>query len=110
MGVVLERFIKGSHNTIKITLSEDGAAIDASLTQITISFGDVTITRTPTGSGVEFLSGVLTITPALLTEDLSSLESEQVHPVVIETQDSSNPNGVVWAGIDSGNELRFLIG
>ena len=102
--------VRDSDNQITLTLTEDGTAISNTPTQIEIDIGGVIqITRSPTGDGVAFSSGVLTITPSDLTEDLSSLQAGRLYRVKIVITDGSQPDGVVFGANDSDAKQYFLI-
>ncbi len=107
---ITEDLVIGSHNEIVLTLTEDAAAIQVSPTEISIDIGGlVTITRTPTGDGIVYAAGVITITPALLTEDLSALRKGKLYPVKIKLKAASDPSGVVYGAGDSTGRLHFLM-
>lgn len=110
MKSVTEHFIKGSDNQIVLTLIEDDAAISGAWTQLDIWIGDVHIQRAVDGNGVALdpATGVLTITPADLIEDLSELQPGTKRRVQIVVTDATNDDGVVFGGGGS-DELLFLI-
>ncbi len=111
MTVNVDRFIKGSDNDITLTLTEDGTAISNTPTDLTVDIGGlVSINRTTFPSnGIAFASGIVTITPGDLTEDLSALLDGTVHRVKVVFIDGSNPNGIVYGGNDSANLQYFEI-
>ena len=116
MGNITERLIKGSDNIISLTLTEDGSAIASTATEIVIKLyqghglqSALTITRTPTGDGITFVSGLLEITPSDLTEDLSVLVHGRVYRAIITVKTVGEPDGVVFGGADSENKIYFHI-
>lgn len=108
--------IKNSENAITLTLTEDSSAIGVSPTEISISLYKgysstraLEITRSPTGDGVAYSSGVVTITPVDLTEDLSTLIDGQLYRAVFLIKTSSQPDGVVFGGNDSANKIWLMV-
>ncbi len=111
MGIHVDTLKKGSDNDITYTLTENGVAITNTPTDLTIDIGGlVSINRTSFPSnGIAFASGVVTISPGDLTEDLSSLLHDTVHRVKTKFIDGSNSNGVVYGAGDSDDLLYFRI-
>lgn len=112
---ITEAFIKNSENPVSVTLSEAGAPIAVSPTEISISFYEgyslsrvLEITRTPTGDGVAFSSGVVTITPIDLTEDLSVLKDGRLYRAKYVVKTASQGT-VVFGGNDSDNVVCMLV-
>lgn len=108
MKSVTEPFIKGSDNQIVLTLTEDGQAISGAWTQIDIFIGHAAkITRNADGNGValDTATGVLTITPGDLVEDLAALSGKYRVQIVI--TDPTNDDGAVFGGADS-DQLFFM--
>lgn len=108
---MLEHFIKGSDNQISLTLTEDGDAIAGQWTSLEIWIGDLQIQRAADGDGVALntSTGVLTITPADLSEDLSSLVVGETYRVQIVVTDAVNDDGALFGGNDSPEWLEFQI-
>lgn len=108
--MIVEHFIKGSENRVVLTLTEDGVAISGAWTQLDIFIGDLQITRLVDGDGVSLdpVTGILTIIPADLTEDLSALLAGSRHRVQIVVTDATNDDGAVFGGDDS-DQLTFFI-
>lgn len=114
MNSLTETFIKGSDNAISLTLTEDEEAVEGAWDSISIHIGDpslVVITRTNDGDGVTFsvVTGVLTIKPGELTEDISALVNGRLYRVHIVVVSASNPDGVDFGADDSSTRLHFLI-
>lgn len=103
-----EDFIKGADNQIVLTLTEDDEAISVAWTRLDIWIGELQITRLADGDGVALdpATGILTIRPGDLTEDLSSLVAGSLHRVQIVVTDAANDDGAVF-GVS--NPLLFLI-
>ena len=105
-----EHFVKGSDNAITLTLLEAAVASTITATEINIDIGGlVTITRTPDGTGIAFVNGVLTITPRSLTEDLSALKVGQLYRTKVVVKSSGATSGVVFGASDSNTRLFFLV-
>lgn len=111
MGNVTEHFIKGSDNQIKLILTEDGSAISGAWTRLEVWIGDLEIERTTDENGIALntSTGELTITPADLTEDLSSLVVNRLYRVLIVLVDATNDDGALFGGNDSTDRLYFLV-
>ena len=110
MTILTDYFIRNSDNIITTTLIEAGAAIVVSPTEIVIDIdGLVTITRSPTGDGVSYADGIVTLVPGNLTEDLSALADGQTYKVRIIIKTVPQPLGIVFGDGDSANQLRFVV-
>lgn len=109
MATQVERFLKGTNNLVKLQLLEDGQPVDISVaTQVDINIGGFLITRTSSVDGVDFSDGNLTINPAQLTEDLSSLPNQWL-PTAITIYDIQNTDGARFGGADSDPRLMFSV-
>ena len=112
-----EKLIKGSENAVSITLTENGTAISVSSTEIVISLfrpydetrAVLTITRSPTGFGVAYTDGVITLTPADLSEDLGVLKNGRVYRAKITIKTATQTDGVVYGGNDSDAIIYFVV-
>jgi hypothetical protein len=111
MSDLTENFIKGSDNTVSITLTEDETAFALTPTEISVVIGDVvTITRSPSGAGLSYSGGVLLdIVPRTLTEDLSALGDGSTHRVKVVVKTSSETSGIVFGDDDYAEKLYFKI-
>lgn len=109
--IVREFFLRGTDNQISITLTENDVAISGAWTRLEIWIGSLEIERNVDGNGVALntSTGVLTITPADLTEDLSSLVDGQEYDVLVRVVDSGNDDGAVFGGEDSDARLIFKV-
>lgn len=107
MARILEQFIRGSDNQIKLALTEDGSAVFGAWTGLEIHFAGVVLERSASGDGVELSesTGVLTITPAnLLPDELTAIEAIPewtYHRVQIIVTGSLNDDGAVFGGSGS---------
>ena len=118
MGNVTEQFLKSRNNVITLTLTEDGAAISGSWTDLDIDIIDIksqavalNISRTSDGDGVALntSTGVLTINEGLLTEDASVLKNNKLYRAVVTVKSSTNAQGAVFGGEDSTDKLYFYV-
>lgn len=116
MGAVTDYFIRGSDNVISTTLTEDGTPIVVTWTEVTVGFETLRggrsvldITRSSETAGFTFQTGVLELTPADLTEDLSVLEDNNLYKIRITVKTAQEPSGVVYAGGDSDNRLFYHV-
>lgn len=105
-----EYFVKDSDNAIVLTLTEASSPTALTWSSITFAFGGITITRTPatSGNGLTFSSGIATLTPAKLTEDLSNL-TNKLHRVYITIVATEAPNGAIWGDNDTDTIVYFLV-
>lgn len=115
---ITEKFIKSRNNVITLTLTENGTAVAGAYTDLDIDLvhpekGTVAlnISRTSDGNGVALsaTTGVLTINPGLLTEDLSALLSGATYRVYVRVIDGSNAQGVIFGADDSDALLYFAV-
>ncbi len=109
---VTKAFVKDADNVVELDLTENGSPLTNTPTEIKLEIGSViTITRTPTGTGIAFDTGTgrLTVTPADLTEDLSGLVVGTLHKVRVLFTDSTNTNGVAYGAGDSAGRVFFKI-
>lgn len=106
-----EFYIRGADNVVTLNLREDGANIaPGSWSRLEIWIGDLEIERTENANGVNLsVAGVLTITPAKLTEDDSVLVVGELYRVLVCLVDPSNTDGVWFGGDDSDDKMWFLI-
>jgi hypothetical protein len=113
-----EHFIKESDNVITLTLTEDGSGITGAYTDLDIDLIDpvddsiaLNISRGTNGSGVALsvTTGVLTIKPGFLTEDVTVLENNKLYKVLITVKSATNEHGAVFGGGDSDTKIRFLV-
>ena len=112
-----EYFIKDSDNQVIVTLTEDDVAISTTPTEVNIVMYKawsaqpaLTITRTSfPDNGVNYASGVVTITPRSLSEDLSVLTGGHVYRVVITVKSVAETSGVNYGAGDSDDKLWFLV-
>lgn len=100
---IVERFIRGSDNQIKLALTEDGELVDGAWTGLEIHFGGVVLERAASGDGVELSeAGVLVITPAnLLPDEITAIDALPVgtYPKVrIVVTSALNDDGAVFGG------------
>ena len=115
MASITKAFIKGSDNQIVVTLTENGVGITGTWTSLAIFIGYptaiVTINRTSDQDGVALntSTGVLTITPGKLTENLAALLSGALHRVWVKVISTANPEGVDFGAKDSDAKLYFEI-
>lgn len=111
---VTEHLVKESDNIITMTLTEDDVAVTGSWTQIDVHMLDLrdasvlTITRTSEADGIGFSSGILTITPGDLTEDLSVLNANNLYRSYIQVTSSSALNGDYFGGSDTNDTKLYL--
>ncbi len=104
---VVEQFIRGSDNIVKLTLTEDGTAITGAWTGLSVYVGGIAITRAADGNGVALSTstGILTISPGDLTApevaSLATLEANHLYPVQIVVTSSANDDGAVWQPPDA---------
>ena len=111
---VTRHLLKGSDNEVAVLLTQDDVPLIVSWTELSVFIGRkpylVTITRAAPGSnGVDLASGILTIRPSDLTEDLSALKNGQLYPVIVEVKDGTSTLGNHFAAADSENRLFFHI-
>lgn len=109
MATVTEYFIKNSDNAITLTLTEDGNPAVISWTSLTVQIGTVSITRAADGDGITFASGILTIIPGQLTEDLTDLRADDTLRVFVRVISAGAPTGVIFGADDSDSVLQFAI-
>jgi hypothetical protein len=102
---VVERLVRNSDNLIKLTLTEDGAAISGAWTSLEVHIGDtIVFTRSANGNGITLsvTTGVLTIDPADLSApeltQLDTLVAGQFYKVRIVVYSASNDDGAVFCG------------
>lgn len=103
-----EHFIKGSDNAIKLTLTEDGSALSGSWARLEVWIGSLEIQRTSESNGIAFSAGVLSITPADLTEDLSTLIAGRLYRMQVVVANAGGDE-FVFGGNDSANKVYFEI-
>ena len=110
--MVIENFVRGSDNQIKLTLTEDGEAITGNWDELDIWIGDNQIHRDVDGDGVSLstTTGLLIIIPEELTAAeifaLDQLSSKQSYRVQIIIKSALNTNGAVFGG--SGSDRIFF--
>ena len=109
MSNITKTLIKGSSNSVDAQLTEDGNPLVVNWTQLDVQIGPVTLTRTANQDGVDFSSGVLTITPGLLVENLDALVDGTLHRVIVKVTSASLTEGAVFGGDDSDTTLHFEI-
>lgn len=112
MGNVTEHLVKGSDNPVTLNILEDGSPLQGTWTELTINIGSglVVITRAADGNGIAFASGVLAITPSLLSESLAALVVGNLYPVVIAVKGATSTEGYHYGALDSSSRLWFEIG
>lgn len=104
---VVEDFIRGSDNQIKLQLTEDDDPILGAWSGLDIHIGDVVLTRTASQDGIVLseATGVLTINPADLDPaELTALEALRAgvsYKVKIVLTSVLNDDGVVFGGAGS---------
>lgn len=114
MALETDLFFKGLDNPVSWALQNDGVTITNVATELRIYIGDPivapVITRaTLPANGVSYASGVVTVVPADLTEDLSALIIGRSYPVRILMIDAGNPNGVLFGEAGQPNTVNALI-
>jgi hypothetical protein len=112
---VIEQFIRDSDNQIKLTLTEDGAAVSGAWSELDVIInGDVVLHRTADGDGVSFATdtGILIIQPGDLTNDekaaIDLLRANQAYPVQIVVTSILNDDGAVFGGAGSTKILFHI--
>ncbi len=112
---VIEQFIRGSDNQIKVILTEDGSPIVGEWTDLEIFVDGVSmITRTVDGDGVTLsaITGVLTINPGDLTAPekalFDALTAYQFYPVEIVVTSTAADDGAVFGG-NGSTRIKFQV-
>jgi hypothetical protein len=111
----IENFVRGGDNQIKLTLTEDGAAISGDWDALDIWFGGVHLTRSENGDGItlDTSNGLLTLTPADLLADeiaaIRALSARESYRVRIVLTSVVNDDGAVWGGNPALTDIIFVI-
>lgn len=109
MGNITKRFVKDSDNEIKLRFTENGSAVSITWTEIQLQIGSLVLTRTANERGIDFTSGILTVTPGSIDEDLSSLITGSLLRCYLTVKSAVFINGVIFGASDSENSFHFVI-
>jgi len=100
--------MKGANNPVTLTLTQDFVAIGSSYTSLVVEIGPVTLTRSANGNGVSLLSGVLTLNPGQINDDITNLIAGEVYRVVVRVVHSGAQQGQIYGGDDSEDVRVYL--